>query len=150
MERIVFYKPYKNWFKVQMFVGAFFLIVGTVFLIHHVHSNNSDSRLLISGVIMLQGLLSFSSGYYQQKSKSFFIEWDDLEIRYQLLKDKSIQTIRIAEIRNVRINNMEVRFQLAETEKILLLEGIFYQDMKKVKEMLQILQTTVENRKPKD
>ena len=40
--------------------------------------------------------------------------------------------------------------RLAESEKILLLEGIFYQDMKKVKEMLQILQTTVENRKPKE
>ena len=131
-------------------MGSFFLIVGAIFLIYHLHSNGSDDRLMISGVIMFQGLLSFVSGYFQQNTKSLFIEWDDQEIRYLLLKDKSIQTIRVSEIKNIVQNTSEIRFMLAESEKILLLEGIFYQDMKKVKEMLQILQTTVENRKPKE
>ncbi len=104
----------------------------------------------MSGMIMLQGLFSLLLGYSRKKEKNLFIEWDEQEIRYLLLKDKSVQTIRVSEIKNIVQNASEIRFRLAESEKILLLEGIFYQDMKKVKEMLQILQTTVENRKPKD
>ena len=150
MERIVLYKPYKNWFKVQIYVGAFFLIIGAVLLIHHFHSKSSDGQMWMSGMIMLQGLFSLLLGYSRKKEKNLFIEWDEQEIRYLLLKDKSVQTIRVSEIKNIVQNASEIRFRLAESEKILLLEGIFYQDMKKVKEMLQILQTTVENRKPKD
>ena len=147
MERVVVYKPYKNWSKVQMYVGTFLLIVGTIFLIHHFLSNSSDGQLWSSSMIMLQGLLFLILGYSRKMEKYFFIEWDEQEIRYLLMKDKSTQTIRISEIKSVNGNGTEIRINLAGTEKILHLEGIFYQDMKKVKELLQTLQKMIDNRK---
>ena len=146
MDRVVIYKPYKKWFKVQMYGGAFFLITGAVLLIHHFHTDSSDGQLWSSGLIMLQGLLFLILGYSRKMEKNLFFEWDEQEIRYLLLKDKSTQTVRISEIKNVNGNGTEIRIQLAETEKILHLEGIFYQDMKRVKTFLQNLQKTIENR----
>ena len=53
----------------------------------------------MSGMIMLQGLFSLLLGYSRKKEKNLFIEWDEQEIRYLLLKDKSVQTIRVSEIK---------------------------------------------------
>ena len=100
----------------------------------------------MSGMIMLQGLFSLLLGYSRKKEKNLFIEWDENEIRYRLLKDKSTQIIQISEIMNINGNATEIRIQLAGTEKILHLEGIFYQDMKRVREYLQTLQETIKNR----
>ena len=64
----------------------------------------------MSGMIMLQGLFSLLLGYSRKKEKNLFIEWDEQEIRYLLLKDKSVQTIRVSEIKNIVQNASEIRF----------------------------------------
>ena len=146
MEHVSIYKPLKNWYKAEILVGSLLLLTGTILLFHHLYSSNSESKIWPSGMIMLQGLLSLLLGYFRKREENLFIEWDENEIRYRLLKDKSTQIIQISEIMNINGNATEIRIQLAGTEKILHLEGIFYQDMKRVREYLQTLQETIKNR----
>jgi hypothetical protein len=148
MERVEIYKPMKDWNKVRIYLGLVFLCLGLYFLIHYLRSDHKIDLVnwIFIVALSLQGLHSFLYGYLRLKEKRRFIEWDDKEIRYLLLTDQSIGTITISDIQAVTFKLLEISIKLNGSEKRLQLEGIVYQDLKKVKELFERIHRDIESR----
>ena len=73
-------------------------------------------------------------GYSFVKNKKYFMEWDDREIRYLLPYTKKTEVIKLDEIESVNIKLFEVVLKLKNGSKIIKLDNLEFEDIRRIKE----------------
>ena len=142
MERIKFSKQSKT-------LMYLFLIVGIILLIYsilNVYNSISNGAGLLSGhhhfisfiSLVVQIILGFTFiflWYSNGKYHKYYIEWDDVKLRYRLPSSPRTQTITLSDIQDADIKSRNLELNLKNTgTKIINLDGIDYDDLQKLKE----------------
>jgi hypothetical protein len=71
------------------------------------------------------------------KSRKYFIEWDEKELRFLLPDNKRVEAIKIDEIESVRIKLFEIELKMKIGVRTLNLENLQFEDIKKIKEKFE-------------
>jgi hypothetical protein len=87
----------------------------------------------------IQGILFILIGGSYLKSRKYFIEWDEKELRFLLPDNKGVETIKIDEIQSVSIKLFEIELKLKNGTRTLNLENLQFEDIKKIKEKFEPL-----------
>jgi hypothetical protein len=140
MERIRIYKVHTGLAKFFIIFGSIFFILGCSLVIKSLI--NGFNFQFLSGdwnsvFFTLQGFLFIIMGYANLKSRKYFIEWDDNALRFHLPGSRNTETIRIPEIQSVCIRLFEIELKLPENTRILNLDNLQFEDIKKVKEKFE-------------
>ncbi len=140
MERIRIYKIYTGLSRFFLIFGSIFTLFGLLLLIKFLI--NGFNTQLLSGnwssvIFTFQGILFVIMGYSNLKNRKYFIEWDDNEIRFLLPGYKNPETIRIYDIQSVCISLFEIELKLANKTRILKLDNLQFEDIRKVKEKFE-------------
>ena len=67
-------------------------------------------------VLLFQGILGIYISLNAFRSKKYFVEYDDLELRYYLPKTNKAEHIKIPEIDSVTIQDSKVRIEMQNNE----------------------------------
>ena len=150
MERILVYKKQKGILLFLTICGLFFFIFGLTLL----------TKSLIYGfkteifggnwnyvIYTIQGLVFFILGHINKRNEKYFIEWDEMTLKYLLPQNKTDETIVISDIRKVSIQLFEIKIQLLETEKILSLENVQFKELRRIKEKFEEIKLNAEKKK---
>ena len=144
MERLKVYMVKKGLANFSIVFGILFLVVGLVLLIQTIKNKSSVDWNSIT--FSLEGILFIVLGYLNLRSGKYFIEWDENQINYSLPNNSSIETILFSEIRNVTIKLFEIQLKLEDSEKIINLENLQFQEIKSVKQKFEEIKTATVNR----
>jgi hypothetical protein len=140
MERIRIYKIYSGLAKFFLIFGSIFSLFGLLLLTNYL-INGFNTQLLsgdwISVIFTFQGFLFIIMGYSNLKSRKYYIEWDDEELRFLLPGSKKPETIRIHDIQSVCISLFEIELKLMNNRRILNLDNLQFEDIRKVKEKFE-------------
>ena len=140
MERI---KIYKN----QKIPAKFFLIFGCIFT---VLSISVLIKSLLDGfnfhflggdwiwvLFAIQGILFIFSGYSNIINQKFYIEWDDNELRFLLPDTGKQEIIKFDQIESLNIRLFEIELKLTNGNRILNLDSLQFEDLKKIKQKFE-------------
>jgi len=145
MERIKVFKGKDGLAKFFVIFGIFFTLIGLTLFIKNIitgfnfHFPSGDWN---SVLFIFQGMLFIIMGASYLKNRKYFIEWDDRELRFLLPDTKVVETVKIAEIQSVNIKLFEIELKLINGFKNLNLENLQFEDIKKIKEKFEKIQTT--------
>jgi len=145
MDRIKVYKGKDGLAKFFVVFGTFFTLAGLALLIKYVIAGfnfNFPSGDWNSILFTFQGILFIIIGTANLKSRKFFIEWDDNELRFLLPDTKGVETIKIDDIQLVSIKLFEIELKLKNGVKTLNLENLQFEDIRKIKEKFEKIQRT--------
>ena len=96
MERINIYKIKGSFIKAFIAIGFLFLILGLIILSRAIYIG-FDTRFFgghwNSIIYIFQGIVFIVMGFYQLNYRSYFIEWNENEIKYFLRGDKQISKL---------------------------------------------------------
>jgi len=140
MERIRVFKVHKGFAGFFISFGTIFTLLGILLLIKsfidgfNVKFPSGDWN---SVMFTIQGLLFILMGYSNLKNKKYFIEWDDKELRYYLPDTKVIETLQFSEIESVIIKLFEIELKLIDSVKIINLENLEFEDLRRVKKKFE-------------
>lgn len=140
MERIRVYKVFKGFAGFFISFGTIFTLLGILLLIKsfidgfNVKFPSGDWN---SVMFTIQGLLFILMGYSNLRSKKYFIEWDEGELRYYLPDTNAIETIQFSEIESVIIKLFEIELKLIDSVKKINLENLEFEDLKRVKKKFE-------------
>jgi hypothetical protein len=138
-----------NIFRSSTFLTKFFIgfgsllsISGILFLVNALI--NGFNVELLSGdwsyvLFTIQGLLLLLVGSWNLAVKKYYIEWDDDELRFLLPDIKSLDTIKIDQILAVTIRLFEIEIKLKDKTKVVDLNNLQFEDIKKIKEKFEDL-----------
>lgn len=134
-------------FKVLKWSSRFFLIFGVILTLLGI---SMIIKSLISGFnvkfpsgnwnsvfFTIQGLLFIIMGYSNLRSNKYFIEWDDQILRFLLPGTRNIETINICDIESVKVKLFEIELKLSDRVKILNLENLDFEDLRKIKQKFE-------------
>lgn len=134
-------------FKTPKGLTIFFLIFGVVFTIlgvgliikasTHGFSTKFPSGDWNSVIYTFQGILFMIMGSLSLINKKYFIEWDDSELRFLLPDTKKIESIKFEDIISVTIRLFEIQLTLDDRTRILDLNNLQFEDLRKIKERFE-------------
>jgi hypothetical protein len=136
MDRIKVLKGKDGLAKFLVIFGSFFTLAGLALFAKYAiagfnfHFPSGDWN---SVMFTFQGILFIIMGGAYLKSRKYFIEWDEQELRFLLPDAKGVQTIQIANIQSVSIKLFEIELKLKEGVRTLNLENLQFEDIKKIK-----------------
>jgi hypothetical protein len=136
MERIKVFKGKNGLAKFLVIFGSLFALAGLALLVKYAiagfnfHFPSGDWN---SVMFTFQGILFIIMGGAYLKSRKYFIEWDERELRFLLPDAKGVQTIQIADIQSVSIKLFEIELKLKEGVRTMNLENLQFEDIKKIK-----------------
>jgi len=143
MERIKVFKG-KEWLaKFFVVFGAAYTVFGLALFVNYAISGfnfHFPSGDWNSVLFFLQGILFVIIGIASLKSRKYFIEWDDKEMRFFLPGTKVIDTVIIDDIKSVNIKLFEIELELKNGPKKINLENLEFEDIRKIKGKLEKLQ----------
>jgi len=143
MERIKVYKG-KDWLaKFFVFFGAAYTIFGLGLSINYAISGfnfHFPSGDWNSVLFFFQGILFVTMGIASLKSRKYFIEWDDKEMRFFLPGAKVVDSVVIDDIRSVNVRLFEIELELKNGLKNINLENLEFEDIRKIKGKFEKLQ----------
>ena len=140
MERIMLFKVYPRLAKFFIIIGSIFSIFGVSLLIRAVikgfnfHFPSGDWNSIIFSI---QGFLFILIGCMNLKTRKYFIEWDDTELRFFLPDSKNPETLKFEQILSVNIRLFEIELKMAAGSRTLQLDNLQLEDLKKVKEKFE-------------
>lgn len=138
-----------NIFRSSTFLSKFFIgfgsglsIIGILLLVKALI--NGFNVKLLSGdwsyvLFTVQGLLLLLVGSWNLAVRKYFIEWDDVELRFLLPDTRRLDTIKIDQIISVTIRLFEIEIKLKDKTKVLDLNNLQFEDIKKIKEKFEDL-----------
>ena len=137
MERIKIFKGSPVFGKFYIIFGALFALLGIIVTAKNL-SGGFDTQLndgdWAFALFIIQGLLLAIMGWSFIKNKKYYIEWDDMEIRYLLPYTKKTEVVKLDEIESVNIKLFEVELKLNNGSKIIKLDNLEFEDIKRIKE----------------
>jgi hypothetical protein len=140
MERIRIFRMPKGLNRFFIIAGFLSIVFGMILFLH---SLQIGFRTAFWGgdwnnvIFILQGIFFFFVGYSNIRYEKYFIEWDDIELRYLLPPNKVAEIIKISDIRTIEIKFIEIRLQLPEGTKTLNLENFHFKELKRIKERFE-------------
>jgi len=140
MERVKIYGIRKKYFGYSIIFGSILVLVELIFLLKYWFFGVGGHSLLFEIVhpsIAGLGLFLLAMGFVSLKNNKYFFEWDDEELAYLLPKNKIIEHIKIADIKDISIASFEITIKLANTEKKLNLANIEFAELQKIKVKLE-------------
>ena len=143
MNRIKVFKGKDGLAKFFLIFGILFTLAGLAFFIiytiagFNLHFPSGDWN---SVLFIFQGILFIIMGSSYLKSRKYFLEWDERELRFLLPDTKGVETIIIDEIQSVSIKLFEIELKLNNEIRTLNLEDLQFEDIKKIKEKFEKIQ----------
>jgi len=140
MEKIKIFSMQNGWNRFLLITGILSFLLGMILFLH---SLQIGFRTAFWGgdwnnvIFILQGIIFFFIGYSNIRNQKYFIEWNDLELRYLLPPNKVAETLHLSEIRNIEIKLSEIRLQLPEGIKSLNLKNFHFNELKRIKEKFE-------------
>jgi hypothetical protein len=138
-----------NIFKSSTFLSKFFIGFGSllsisgILLLVNALINGFNVELLSGDwsyvLFTIQGLLLLLVGSWNLVVKKYYIEWDDDELRFLLPDIKRLDTIKIDQILAVTIRLFEIEIKLKDKTKVVDLNNLQFEDIKKIKEKFEDL-----------
>jgi hypothetical protein len=138
-----------NIFKSSTFLSKFFIGFGSllsisgILLLVNALINGFNVELLSGDwsyvLFTIQGLLLLLVGSWNLAVKKYYIEWDDDELRFLLPDIKRLDTIKIDQILAVTIRLFEIEIKLKDKTKVVDLNNLQFEDIKKIKEKFEDL-----------
>ena len=142
MERIKVYRTNAVWAKFFIVFGAVFSVSGLLFLLRSL-DKGFNPRVLSgdwsSVFFIIQGLLFILMGYSNLRIRKYFIEWDENEINFLLPGIRYTETIKLDEIKSVNIRLFEIELNMTNGSRILKLENLQFEDIRKIKARFESL-----------
>jgi len=142
MERIRVFKG-KEWLaKFFVVFGIAYMLFGLGLLINYAiegfnfHFPSGDWNSLL---FFLQGIVFVIIGVASLKSRKYFIEWDDKEMRFFLPGARVVDSVIIDDIKSVNIRLFEIELELKNGLKKINLENLEFEDIRKIKGKLEKL-----------
>jgi hypothetical protein len=137
MERIKIFKGSPAFGKFYIIFGSLFALSGIIVTASNL-SGGFDTRLnggdWAFALFIIQGLLLAIMGWSFIKNKKYFIEWDEMEIRYFLPYTKKAEIVKLNEIESVNIKLFEIELKLKTGSKIIKLDNLEFEDIRRIKE----------------
>jgi hypothetical protein len=142
MTKIKVFKVYREVAWVLIVIGSIIFFYGTILFIKALISGfncHFPSGDWISVFFVVQGPITFLMGFFNLRNTKYFIEWDDIEIHLFLPGTKKVEKIDISDISSVIIKLFEIQFMLAGKKRILNLDSLQSEDLRKIKEKFESL-----------
>ena len=143
MERIKVFRG-KEWLaKFFVVFGILYTLIALGLLIKYAIAGfdfHFPSGGWSSVMFFFQGILFIIMGFASLKSRKYFIEWDEKEMRFFLPGTKVVDTIIIDDIKSVNIKLFEIGLELTNGPKKINLENLEFEDIRKIKGKLDKLQ----------
>jgi hypothetical protein len=136
MEKIRLVRISKTFTWILILLASANAILGITFFVESVHNGNVDreSEGLVNAIFMIvQGAIFIAWGIINMRSRRYFIEWDETMINLFLPKTKQPESIRINDINTVILRLFEVELHLQESVRIIDLNSLKDEDIRKVK-----------------
>jgi hypothetical protein len=136
MTRINVYRSSTVLSKFFIVFGSIFTLSGILLLIQalikgfNIHFPSGDWN---SVTFTIQGLLFIIMGVGNLSVRKYFIEWDDKELIFFLPDTKKLEKVNFADIISVNIRLFEIELNLQNQIKILDLNNLQFEDLKKIK-----------------
>jgi hypothetical protein len=140
MTKIKVFKVYRELAWVLIVVGSIIFFYGSVLFVKALISGfnyHFPSGDWISVFFVIQGPITFLMGYFNLRNTKYYIEWDEIEINLFLPRTKNIEKIYIRDIISVNIKLFEIEFVLAGKKRILNLEALQLEDLRKIKDKFE-------------
>jgi hypothetical protein len=137
MTKIKVYKTSKGLSIFFLVFGIVFTILGAALIIKvsiHGFDKKFPSGDWNSVIYTFQGLLFIIMGGSNLLTGKYFIEWDEKVLRFLLPDTKKIETIKFEDIVSVDVKLFEIQLTLADRKRILDLNNLQFEDLKKIKE----------------
>jgi hypothetical protein len=115
-------------------------VLGGIFLIKNIsiYTDTDGSKGIVNAIFMiLQGGIFIVWGIINLNNRKYYIEWDDTEIRLLLPDTKKTETIKFSEIQSVIIRLFEIELRLPSKSRVIDLNNLKSEDLKKVKERFE-------------
>jgi len=142
MERIKVFKG-KEWLaKFFVYFGIAYTVFGLALLINNAISGfnfHFPAGDWNSVLLFVQGILFVIMGLASLKSRKYFIEWDEKEMRFFLPGTKVVDSVIIDDIKSVNIKLFEIELELKNGPKKINLENLEFEDIRKIKGKLEKL-----------
>jgi hypothetical protein len=140
MERIRVSKGYPGIAKFFLIFGIIFTVLGLFLLINslingfNIQFPSGDWNSIL---FPIQGIFFILLGYSSLKSRKYFIEWDENELRFLLPDTKKPEAIKFDEIQSVIIKLYEIELILPNSTRTLKLDNLQFEDLRKVKDKFE-------------
>lgn len=136
MTRIKVFKYPKVFNKFTIGFGMIMLLLGIISSIKF--TNNEFNTAFPSGdwnavFHVIQGIFFISLGVYNLRNRKYFIEWDEIHLKFLIPGNKKVETIKLSDIQTVEIKLFEIELHLSNRIQKLDLNGLDYDDLKKIK-----------------
>jgi hypothetical protein len=143
MERIRLYRisTFLSWTLIV--IACLNAAFGIALLIKNMEQGyaSEDSFKIVHPVFMiLQGIVFLIWGIYNLRKRKFYIEWDETELRLFLPDTKKIEKVKFSDIQSVIIRLFEIELKLPDKCRIIDLNNLEYEDLKKVKKKFEKIQ----------
>lgn len=124
------------WFLVG--IGGFLFIFGLVLLIRFLLDETRGEFSLTSIILyFFQGITLGALGIINLRSRKYYLEWNEKEIRYYLPGHKGVKLIKISDIEEVEIKLYEIWLNMGDGEKTIDLEQVQFNEIRKIKEKFE-------------
>lgn len=144
MERFKVYNVKK---RLSYFLIVFGGVLLTISFLTWINTNLTGSVFSNWNLLSfaLQGSIFIFIGYWNLRSEKYFIEWDNEKLNYFLPKNKSVESITIAEIKHISINLFEINLKFENTEKTINLDNLQFREIRKIKEKFEEIKMATNN-----
>jgi len=145
MTRINVYRTSTVFSKFFIVFGSIFTLLGILLFIKalingfNVHFPSGDWN---SVTFTIQGLLFIIMGAGNLSIRKYFIEWDDKELIFLLPDTNKLEKINLADIISVNIRLFEIELNLQNQKRIIDLNNLQFEDLKKIKAKFETFKKT--------
>jgi hypothetical protein len=142
MEKVKVFKVYRElaWILITMgsvtFLYGFALLVKALIQGFNSHFPSGD---WVNVFFVIQGPLFIVMGSVNLRNTRYYIEWNDNEIHLFLPGTKEVVKILFRDIRSVNIKLFEIEIELDGKRRIINLETLQIEDLRKIKEKFKSL-----------
>jgi len=136
-----------NVFKTWTFLSKFFIIFGGILAILGIllltkalingFSTRFPSGDWNSVLFTLQGLLFIFMGAGNLSVRKYYIEWDDIDLKFLLPDTRKPETIKLGDIISVTVRLFEIELKLPDKTRTFDLSNLQFEDLKKIKEKFE-------------
>lgn len=142
MTRIKVFKTYTVLLKFFIVIGSITTLLG-LFMIIKAFASGFNTKFPSGDwnavIFIFQGLLFILVGTANLINRKYYIEWDDKELHILLPDSKKVETIKFDEIDFVKIKLFEIHLILRDRTRILDLNSLQFEDLKKIKERFETI-----------
>lgn len=140
MERVKIYRisPFLSWTLIVLAcLNAAFGIALLLKKTEQGQMPDVSMEIIHPAFMILQGIVFLIWGMINLRKRKFYIEWDETYLTLLLPDTKRIEKIKFIDIQNVIIRLFEIELRLIDKVRIIDLNNLKYEDLKKVKEKFE-------------